>query len=82
MQLNMFIASLVPCKQLHTIVDARDLAVHLHYHGQSLMLTAVQVKGIMQEVTSVQKIFNGNRCWTVRPFPVDHSANMNVEAFA
>jgi len=65
MQLNHFVGALVPCKRLHTIVDARELWVHSHYQGLSSIVTAGHVKAIMREVTSVQKIFNGKRCWTV-----------------
>ena len=74
----MLVGALVPCKRLHTIVDACNLDVHSH----SQALAAGHVKGIMREVTSVQKIVSGKRCWTVCLFPVSLPIMMKVEAFA
>jgi hypothetical protein len=65
LQLNLFVGALVPCKQLHTIVDARPLSVHSQYQGLSPALAAGHINSIMREITSVQKIFTGKRCWTV-----------------
>ena len=75
----MLVGALVPCKRLHTIVDAHNLGVPSYL---SSALAVGHVKDIMRGVTSVEKIVSGKWCWTVCLFPVDFSMIMKVEASA
>ena len=74
----MLVGALVPCKRLHTIVDA----YHLVVRSRSQALAAGHVKGIMREVTSVQEIVSGKWCWTVCLFSVGLPMIMKAEASA